>query len=103
MKAKTVKKLIQNIQEQRKVGYDWLNNINYQIRTVFFDNSYTESLHKQVDLLMRATFKDIYEEVYWFIMDWREGFTITNKDGKDYIINNLDDFIQYLSEEGLVT
>ena len=103
MKAKTVKKLIQNIQEQRKVGYDWLNNINYQIRTVFFDNSYTESLHKQVDLLMRATFKDIYEEVYWFIMDWREGFTITNKDGKDYIINNLDDFVQYLSEEGLVT
>ena len=96
MKAKTVKKLIQNIQEQRKVGYDWLNNINYQIRTVFFDNSYTESLHKQVDLLMRATFKDIYEEVYWFIMDWREGFTITNKDGKDYIINNLDDFVQYL-------
>ena len=60
MKAKTVKKLIQNIQEQRKVGYDWLNNINYQIRTVFFDNSYTESLHKQVDLLMRATFKFIY-------------------------------------------
>lgn len=103
MKAKTVKKLIQNIQEQRKVGNDWLDNINYQIRTVFFDNSYTDSLHKQVDLLMRSTFKDIYEEVDWFIMDWKAGFTITNKDGKDYIINNLDDFIQYLSEEGLVT
>lgn len=103
MKAKTVKKLIQNIQIQKKIGNDWLDNINSEIRTVFFDNSYVESLHNQVQLLMKQTFKNIYEEVDWFLYDWRPGFTITNKDGKDYVINNLDDFIQYLSEEGHVT
>lgn len=103
MKAKKVKELIRIIKEQRKVGNDWLDNINYQIRTVFFDNSYTDSLHKQVDLLMRATFKDIYEEVDWFLYEWKPGYQIINPNGKEYVINDVDDYIKYLSDEGLVT
>ena len=103
MKSKNVKYIISEIIRLDQEGDAWLETINSQVRDSFYDNGYTNILYKQREMLLKFIFKNLYEEVYWFVYDWREGFTITNKDGKDYIINNLDDFIQYLSEEGLVT
>ena len=103
MKAKNVKHLLSEIIRLDKEGDAWLETVPSAIRDSFYDNGYTETFYKQKELMLKFIFKNLYEEIFWFLYDWRKGFTITNKDGKEYIINNLDDFVQYLSEEGLVT
>ena len=102
MKAKNVKYLLSEIIRLDQEGDAWLNTVNSQVRDSFYDNGYTEILYKQREMMLKYIFKDIYENVFWFLYDWRIGYTI-NKDGKDYSINSLDDFIQYLYSEGLVT
>ncbi len=49
------------------------------------------------DKLMTALFSDKLEDVIWFLYDWRKGLEI-EVNGKKYIINNLEDYLDYVKE-----
>jgi hypothetical protein len=57
---------------------------------------------------MQALFDDaLLQEVQWFIHEWRadkpvEQRTITYPDGKTFVINDLNDFVNYLIADGLI-
>lgn len=102
MKSKNVKYLLSEIIRLDQEGDAWLETINSEVRDSFYDNGYTNILYRQRELMLKFIFKDIYENVFWFLYDWQSGYVI-NKADKEYTINNIDDFIQYLLDEGLVT
>ncbi len=101
MKAAKLKKLITEFLVLEEEQNKWLESINPEIRDCFFSNSLVESLHKQKDMLLRFVLDDLYDDVYWFLYEWKVGYNITTED-KDYTINSLDDFIEYLMNEWLV-
>ena len=103
LKAKQLKSLIKELLKYNEMGEKWLESIPQDIRQSFYDNNYTEMLYLQKECLMRFAVKDLFEDVYWFLYEWKPGYQIINPNGKEYIINDVDDYIKYLSDEGLVT
>ena len=99
-----IKKLLEQITSIRKTNSNWLDTINYEVREVFFENTYVNNLYIELDMLLKFIFKDplLFDDINWFIHVWQTGYTIT-VDDKVYKIETLDDYIEYLKAEGLVS
>jgi hypothetical protein len=84
----------------------WLDTVPREINSVFFDNPYVDALHHTKDVLLSALFdKPLRDEVDWFLYEWAEDKdvslrTISYPSGPTYVINTLDDFVNYLLAEG---
>lgn len=84
----------------------WLDTVPREINSVFFDNPYVDALQHTKDLLLTTLFdKPLRDEVGWFLYEWSEEKdvslrTITYPNGSKYIINTLDDFVDYLVADG---
>lgn len=102
MKAEQIRSLILALTEENKKGEEWLDTINRDVRSVFFDNVLVNSLYNRYDLCMKLALGDLYHDVFWFLNDWSPGFSIKT-DSVEYVINNIDDYINYLLSEELVT
>jgi hypothetical protein len=106
MKPVQFKTLIEQIVYENKLGSEWIQSIPSDIRDSFFDNVLVQSQSKVNDLLLRALFNGaLIEEVNWFLYEWSETSnevyrTITNQHGRKYIINNVEDFCNFLIDEG---
>lgn len=68
---------------------------------IVFDNTYTSSRGRMLDITMIELFGGMYEDVAWFLYEWKPG----NKkpctwlaDGTAYIFETEDDYYKYLSE-----
>jgi len=62
-----------------------------------FENTYIELESKSNDLLMKAFFGNLVDDVYWFLYDWEKGFTIT-VNNRQFVINSIDDYFKYADE-----
>jgi hypothetical protein len=109
MNKNEFKSLIKRLVKEYHLGDTWLDTIPSDINSVFFDNPYVDSLHRTNTLLMQALFDDaLLQEVQWFIHEWRADNdvslrTITFPDGSTCVINDVDDFVDYLVKEGYLT
>jgi hypothetical protein len=87
----------------------WLDTIPAEINAVFFDNPYVDELQYTKGLLLSTLFdKPLCDEVDWFLYEWDESKdvslrTISYQDGRKYIIDTVDDFVEYLVDEGYLT
>jgi hypothetical protein len=108
MNKNEFKSLIKRLVKEYHLGDTWLDTIPRDINSVFFDNPYVDSLHRTNTLLMQALFDDaLLQEVQWFIYEWSDDKpaelrTITFPNGSKFVINNVDDFVDYLVNEGMV-
>jgi hypothetical protein len=103
------KTLVGSIKDNYDKGNAWLDTIPREVNSVFFDNPYVDSLHR-INTVCLETIFDGYlrQEVEWFIYEWSadkdEGYrTITYPDGKKFVINTIDDFVEYLVGEWYLT
>lgn len=109
MNRNQFKPLLEELQHQYQRGDAWLDTIPGDINQVFFDNTFVDSLQKSNTTLMKALFdKTLLQEVEWFLYEWqadkpKELRTITFPDGSTYVINDLNDFVEYLIKDGLLT
>lgn len=103
MNAKELKKFLVKYRNSREDGQAWLDGIPRDISTAFFDNTLIQSLEYNNTLLMKALFGDLYEDISWFLDEWTpERGKFTMPDEKSYDIQDVDDYIFYLLNEGLV-
>jgi hypothetical protein len=102
MKANEIRSLIEVLTEEQRKSEEWLDTINQEVCSVFFDNFLVNSLYKRCDICMKLALGDLYNDVYWFLNDWAPGYSITIN-SNEYVINNLGDYMNYLITEKLVT
>jgi hypothetical protein len=87
----------------------FIETLPSSINSVFFDNPLVNSLYKINGTLIDHLFgKKLADEVNWFLYEWKEFRpenlrTITYENPKrNYIISNLDDFVDYAFSEGMI-
>jgi hypothetical protein len=109
MKAQDFKLLMAKLIAAQSRGDAWLDKVPSDISAAFFDNDLVDSLYQANSALKDALFESpLNQEVDWFLYEWEATKpetlrTITYPDGTTYVINNLDDFVTYLINEGLLT
>lgn len=99
--SRALRHLLTDITTFRNIGDAWLNTIPTEIRESFYENPYVNSILMEHDTLLKFTLGDLCDDVFWFLYDWKPGFHIT-VDDRQYIINDLNDYITYLETEKLV-
>lgn len=97
MKFYEFKLIFSEILERTHLSEEYLRSIPTDIQKAFCENEYVNQLGIINDVLLQCVFGDLSGEVYFFLYDWKEGFKI-EVDDKEYIINCLDDFFQYIHE-----
>ena len=101
MSAKKVQELITNMVELEKKQSQWIDSLPMELREAFFDNQYTNNLRFQIDKLINFIFGDWTEDVGYFLYESAPHHITTNK--KEYVINNVKEYVDYMVNEGFVT
>jgi hypothetical protein len=99
--SKRLKRFLKDYIQADKQGDIFLESINPQIVSAFYDNDYVNSLHRKNDLALKMAFGSLYDEICWFLYDWKPGFEIQVNDVA-YIINDVNDYIKYLVKEKII-
>jgi hypothetical protein len=108
MQKQKFKELMCRLKKYDAKADAWLDTVPPEINSVFFDNPYVDALQHTKDLLLETLFeKPLIDEVIWFLYEWAEDKdvslrTITYPDGRKFVINNLDDFVNYLQADGML-
>lgn len=93
--ATVVKALYASKQE----GHAYLDSLPSEFSTLLTNNNYSEAYFAQIPVLARALFEDIWDDVDWFLSEWRPGFTVTTHVGTpqeiEYKIQSVDDYLAY--------
>lgn len=84
---------------KRSVHFNDWYRLNQSFSEMMADNPIVESVERVNNEMALLLFGQIlYDDVNWFLYDWREGYTIT-VDGFEYTINNIDDYLNYVKKE----
>ena len=99
VKLSKFKEVVSGLVELHQKNEEYLQSVPSDLREGVFDNEYTNNQGRQFDLVFKALFGNTFvEEVYWFLYDWKPGYHI-EINGKEYRINNIDDYFKYIEEE----
>lgn len=90
--------LLKYLAIMRKDAQAYLDLIPEDIAQTIFDNNYANMQDRIIVKLLKTILKDYYEDVTWFLYDWKPGYTIT-VENTTYVINSLDDYLNYASKE----
>lgn len=90
--------LVKYLAAMRKDAQAYLDLVPEDIAATIFDNNYANLQDRIIVKLLKTILKDYYEDVSWFLYDWRPGYTITVKD-TTYVINSIDDYLKYACAE----
>jgi hypothetical protein len=81
---------------------EYLKTIPSDIKSVFFENQYTNLLSMQKDILIDQLFGDMAEDVLWFLYEFEAGKSpgphCILADGTEYVYNTNEDYYAYLKE-----
>jgi len=91
----TKESLFRKIYELNKQSDIYIKNIPNAISSVIFDNGYVEPQNKIKDILMEVVFGEHCESIEWFLYEWRPGYSVSY-DGYSTVINNIDEYIQWM-------
>lgn len=73
----------------------YFNTIPPDLREFVYDNQYANLLCMENDVLLEQVFGEHFEDVMWFLYEWKAGYTV-GVDGTETVINSLDEFITWL-------
>lgn len=96
--------VVRNLKDSYARGQQYLNSIPSDIRSVVFDNQYTERLEHDIDLLINALFGDAYDDIGWFLYEYdaeraSAGPHLILADGTEYTFKTNADYYQYLKDQ----
>jgi hypothetical protein len=80
----------------------YVDSIPRDIRTSVFDNTYSDIQDKMVNELVKAHFKTMATDVFWFLYEFTAGKTAgphVSIDGVDYYFNTNEDYYKYLEAQ----
>jgi hypothetical protein len=101
--AATFRKVLEDNLSCKEINIKYIDSIPKDIVSAFFDNEYVNNIAITAEnTLITLLGPDLYDEYTWFFWDWKPGYTIEIQDHK-YIINNIDDFMEYLVNTNKVT
>jgi hypothetical protein len=101
--AATFRKVLEDNLSCKEINIKYIDSIPKDIVSAFFDNEYVNNIAITAEnTLIILLGPDLYDEYTWFVWDWKPGYTIEIQDNK-YIINNIDDFMEYLVNTNKVT
>lgn len=101
IKSTELKSLLQYLVKSHKESHDWLEQLPRDIQSAFYENTYVNNILLDQDRLLKFAVGDLYEDIQWFLYDWKPGFEIQVNE-TEYIIETLDDYINYLVVNGLI-
>lgn len=95
--------LVRYLHEQKEQNAQYLDKLPNQLSEVLVTNPVAESLYNQLDTVCEALFAQHWQDVQWFLQEWRPGFTIElqeqeGRPAKTYVINDLADYLSYAKE-----
>ena len=94
--------LLETILKFRNEGTEWVESLNSDIRSAFYENKYVNSILMEIDVLLKlAVGNELIDDVEWFLYEWKPGFNI-QIDDQTHEINNLGDFMRYLVATGVI-
>jgi hypothetical protein len=105
MKSIDLKNLLLKLKESDSAGSTWLGSVPRDINDAFFDNEFVNCMHKHIADLQKVVFGSLYDDIGWFLYEWQPGYTIETSEtnqARTYVINNIDDYIEYLLAENLI-
>lgn len=95
-------KLIQLVREIRELDTEadtYAQKVVYPIDMFLLDNEYANCQALIQSKLMRVVFGDMYEDVTWFLYEWKPGFTIDVQGFDTFTINTEEDYYKYLETQ----
>lgn len=90
-------KIFRELYRQTLVRDEWFDKLPTDICAAFFDNVYTNSLSEECDMLIKIVFGEHTEAIQWFLWEWKPGFEV-GCDGVTAVINNIDEYIDWLKK-----
>lgn len=75
----------------------FIDSIPSPINEAIFDNDYSNAQGLMIDMLSDAYFGKHAESVNWFLYEWKPGYTVSI-DGKETVIEYLDEYIEWMIE-----
>ena len=92
--------VVRDLKQEMLVQDSWIDSLPNEISSAFFDNTLTNSLGVQRDILIKALFGDYEEAVYWFLYEFTvgkfEGPHCIDESGKEWTYNTDEDYFEYL-------
>lgn len=96
-------KLIKEIRELDQKAEEYINKLVYPIDMFMVDNEHSNCQSLIQSKLMREVFGDMYEDVTWFLYEWKPGYTITTgantPEEKTYVIETEENYYKYLEAQ----
>lgn len=93
------KELIDLIKEIRVLdaqGEAYLSTIPTPFDMILVENDFQIANYKIQNILMRQVFGNTYEDICWFLYEWKPGYSIKTQDGVEYTFNTEEDYYKYL-------
>lgn len=107
MERNEFKILISLLKDLETQGDEWIDKVPHEVNASFFDNPYVNCLQKTNDLLMATVFAnkpELLEEVEWFLYEWEKDkdpiYRTINTVDSTYTIDTVDNFVNYLEDQG---
>lgn len=84
--------------EHHQKANEWLDSVPYEVRSTFFDTPFINSFLQLNDMMSEEIFSfELLEDINWFLFG-RGGDPRLERDDNTYIIDTVDDFMNYLYE-----
>lgn len=95
--------VVRKLKQLNNQRLKYLEKVPADIACFLIDNSYTEALQKQIDLLVESLFGDMAEDVSWFLYEFEAGRSpgphLILGNGKAYTYITDEDYYEYLKDE----
>ena len=85
--------------KQNDLKYEEFQTYPQNYRICILEDEFVEDTLKLTDFLLEKLFPEHWDCLHWFIYAWRPGFSaIMGEDGKEYVINNVEDYLKFKEE-----
>ena len=95
------KNILQYIYNCSKLANEYtenLRNADAMFANYIEENDKIEFLYRINDKLMSTLFGDMYNDISWFLYEWKPEMNFEIED-RHFVINNIDDFYNYIENE----
>lgn len=95
----TFSHVVRALDASKRKANAYLDNLPSEFSTLLTNNVYSDAFFEQIQVLAKALFEEIWDDVDWFLSEWQPGFTITTHVDTpqeiDYEIKSVDDYLAY--------
>ena len=92
----TKTELLRKLRTHQKQRDAYLETIPQDLRSVVWENEYSENLQAENALLMLEAFgEQLNDWAGYFLYEWKPGFHVTDEHGKEFLLNSDEDYFEF--------